>query len=229
MRAGVAAYAPAASDLGRVDRHRPVPVIAHPEGVEPLAVIQVLVLVAQDRQRVASVLAPASAGSGVVQANWCSSGVSGSVRPTIAATFGAPRSRRSTRRCRPSISPLVGDDGAHRAVLDPDADHLVPGQDRRPALGGPAHLRIDGPHRFGQPVRRGVQPGQDGPPDRAAGGARRSRRRRAACDSTPHAVSQPCRRCSSATRSGVVATSRPPTGRKQGSPSTSSAPSFSTV
>lgn len=35
-------------------------------------------------------------------------------------------------------------------------------------------------------------------------------------DSMPQEASQPWRRCSSVTRSGLVATSRPPTWRKQG-------------
>src|SRR3712207_2374110 len=49
------------------------------------------------------------------------------------------------------------------------------------------------------------------------------------CDSTPQEVAQPCLRCRSASRSGVVATSRPPTWLKHQAPSTSMPASFSTV
>src|SRR5262245_142736 len=49
------------------------------------------------------------------------------------------------------------------------------------------------------------------------------------CASSPQDVAQPWRRCSSASRAGLVATSMLPTGRKQGCPSRSSSPSRRTV
>ena len=52
----------------------------------------------------ASSVRPASAGSGVVHANWCSSGVSGKVRPTIAATRGPQMPAQQTTMSA-SISP----------------------------------------------------------------------------------------------------------------------------
>ena len=107
---GIGSPAVSASEGRHVDRHRPVAVGADAEAVDVLAEVQVLVLVAQDRQAGlgSSVLRRRAAGTWPVRAYWWASGASGSVRPTCRRAAG-PRTRRSTRRCRRRSTPSVGD------------------------------------------------------------------------------------------------------------------------
>ena len=121
--------------------------------------------------------------------------------------------------------------GAHPTTWSPAVRYRPPraGRGRATRSPGASQLRVDPAHGLGDAVggrctaRRAPAPGPAGDTD-----ARPPPRRQTSAR-TPAARSQPWRRCSSAARSGVVATSSPPTGRKAGPSAPDSADNFSTV
>ena len=210
-----------------------------------LAVVEVLVLVAQDRRARAvrpgeraaqdQRFRPASSGRALVVTYWWASGSSGTAMPTIAPTWRPqkPAQETTTSAAIVSVSPVPrpradGHAGDAAAGLL-DADDLGPVAVDDPGLPRPGDEQLDRAGGEGEPVGRGVQPAEDlagveqrvQPP--ALLGVDDPARR------CPTEVSQPSRRCRSCSRVEVVATSRPPTGLKQGVPSATRPESFSTV
>ena len=216
--------------VAQVHRHRAVGVGADAEPVDVFAEVQVLVLVAQDRQAGlgSSVLRPTSSGTG---RSWRTGG------PAAAAARPCRPSRRARRpriraqdttmsagivagRCRDAGDPAA-------AVLD--AGHLVDPLEHRAACLGAAGQRDDDARRPWR-ARRWAHTARQGSASRSSSGcSRRIPRRRCTVPSIPHEVAQPCLRCSRPGAPAVVATSSPPTWLKHHCPSTSRQTNFSTV
>ena len=202
-----------------------------PRRSNALAVVEVLVLVAQDRQRSPPRSRPASAGTGPVQASWCASGVSGRVMPTMRRDLRAPDAGAADHDVGRDLA-LVGD--ARRSPVpsvDRDVEHLVPRQQRAPPRAARASLRVARRarpwrgRRWGRAGRRGPRSGSSSGCSVGAvlGGVEQAR-----LDAPGGEPAVPAVQLGERAR-GVVATSRPPTWRKHGSPSTSRPQNFSTV
>ena len=163
----------------------------------------------------------------VFQASWCASGVSGSCRPTLAAMTGPQMPAQQTTMSA-GISPWSVTTPVTLASTTVMSRTSCRGSSRAPreaarrVWASTALTALASPS-LGVCSPASTTSGSTGGYIAAVSAA--SRR----WDSTPQEVSQPCRRCSSATRSAVVATSRPPTCRKHGPASDCSAHSFSMV
>ena len=141
----------------------------------------------------------------------------------------APQKPAAQTTMSASMTPSAVRTPGDPAALVDDADHLGVRNERGAAGGGSRGLRLDGAHRLGQPVGRGVEPTED-----AVGVEQRVQRDAfvrgsSSLPSIPHAAAQPALRCRSAERSGVVATSRPPTWLNTQPSRCSSAQNFSMV
>ena len=172
-------------------------------------------------------LRPTSAAICPVRAYWCAIGTSGTTRPTCLANW-APQNPAAHTTMSASMTPLP----VRTPVTRPPASTMpstsvcgrkvAPRDCARQACASAARTRL------GQAVGGRVEPAED-----AVAVQQRMQLdafgRRQQPPSIPHAAAQPALRCRSAQRSGVVATSRPPTGLNAHPPGCSSALNFSTV
>ncbi len=163
----------------------------------------------------------------MLQASWWPSGVSGRSAPTSLATFGPQMPAQQTTTSARKWPRLVTTPLTRPPVVCTSSTSWY-GRNRTPRRCAAWACAFTARTATASP-----SVGVCSPPSTRSGSSSECSLTDSSAeitrDSTPHEVSQPCRRCSSASRSGVVATSRPPTGRKHGSPSRSSAVSFSTV
>ena len=169
-------------------------------------------------------VSPASSGCGSVHTSWCCTATSGIGTPAIAPTVGPQMPAQISTRSH-SIPPRSVSHSVHAAVADVEPGDRHAALERRRRA---PRLRARAPSRSARPSRcrrsaRSTRPGSR--PGRAAGSARRPRPGvSSSVSSIPYDRANPCRRCSSAMRSGVVATSMPPTPYQPGTPSSSSDP-----
>ena len=146
-------------DVVGVDRHRAVAVVADAEPVEALAVVEVGVLVAQDRADRLLGLARPAPGPGRSR-QLVGSGVSGRFMPTMRAIFGPQMPAQHTTMSA-GISPWSVTTPVTRPSLGADVEDLVAGQEAHAALrwpGGAAPRRRGRPwrgRRWGRGGRRG--------------------------------------------------------------------------
>ena len=174
-----------------------------------------------------SVLRPTSSGIWSVLAYWCANGSSGTSMPTIAPISGPQKPAHDTTMSA-GIVPLDVATPVTRPPLCSIPVTLVDPRNTAPRAWARRATATTTRDALASP-----SVGTYSPPrifDSSTSGCSRTHSSGSSTvPSIPHEVAQPCRRCSSARRSGVVATSRPPSWLKHHSPSRSMPTNFSTV